>query len=348
MSAIVKNSTDQTIDIFVQDSSVSTGAGLTGLTYLTANLKCYYRRGPTGTPTELPLATQSVGGAHSDGGFVAVDGTNCPGQYRLDLSDAIVATGVDRVYLYLKGATNMSPVLREIELVDNVSLDSSGHVTLAAGSLTSSKFGAGAIDAAAIADGAIDAGAIASNTITAAKFASGAITAAAYAANAITSTVIADDAITAAKVAADAVTEIQSGLATAAALTTVDDFLDTEIAAIKAKTDQLTFTDTNRVDSTIQSTSVNTLRKNVARANYMFKMVDETDLKTAETGATVTATRSIDGAAFAACANSIAEVSNGWYKIDLATTDLNGDVIVLRFTGTGCHPYEAVIITQPT
>jgi hypothetical protein len=45
--------------------------------------------------------------------------------------------------------------------------------------------------------------------------------------------------LTASALAADAVTEIQSGLATAAALATVDDFLDTEIAAIKAKTDNL-------------------------------------------------------------------------------------------------------------
>jgi hypothetical protein len=52
--------------------------------------------------------------------------------------------------------------------------------------------------------------------------------------------------LTASGLAADAVTEIQSGLATSSALTTVsgkidtvDDFLDTEIAAIKAKTDNL-------------------------------------------------------------------------------------------------------------
>lgn len=37
----------------------------------------------------------------------------------------------------------------------------------------------------------------------------------------------------------DAVTEIQSGLATAAALTTIDDFLDTEVAAILADTNEL-------------------------------------------------------------------------------------------------------------
>lgn len=216
MVAIVKDSTDQTVDIFVADSSSTTGAGLTGLAYNTASLVCYYRRGATGTPTALTLATQTVGGAHSDGGFVAVDGTNAPGQYRLDLSDAICATGVDRVYVHLKGAANMAPVVKEIELVDAA------------------------------------------------------------------------------------------------------------------------------------SASLNTIRKNTGFTGYMFKMVDATDLKTAETGVTVTATRSIDGNSFSACANSITEVSDGWYKINLATTDLNGNVIVLRMTGTGCHPYEAVIITQPT
>lgn len=74
----------------------------------------------------------------------------------------------------------------------------------------------------------------------AAAIASGGITAASFATN----------AIDAAALAADAVTEIQSGLATAAALATVDARLDTEIpailaavdtevAAIKAKTDNL-------------------------------------------------------------------------------------------------------------
>ncbi len=50
---------------------------------------------------------------------------------------------------------------------------------------------------------------------------------------------MAADVLTAAATAADFTTEIQSGLATAAALATVDDFLDTEVAAIKAKTDNL-------------------------------------------------------------------------------------------------------------
>jgi hypothetical protein len=53
-------------------------------------------------------------------------------------------------------------------------------------------------------------------------------------AGAINAAAIATDAIDSDAIAASAVTEIQSGLATAAALATVDDFLDTEIAAILA------------------------------------------------------------------------------------------------------------------
>ena len=50
-----------------------------------------------------------------------------------------------------------------------------------------------------------------------------------------------------------AATRAALGLASAnldTQLTTIDDFLDTEVAAIKAKTDQLTFTTANRVDAT--------------------------------------------------------------------------------------------------
>lgn len=165
----------------------------------------------------------------------------------------------------------------------------------------------GAIGAATLASDTLTAAKIAADAITAAKIADGAIDAATFAANAITSTVLAADAITAAKLAADVTTELQSGLATAANLATVDtvvdaikavtdllpdagaltslatqasvntidDFLDTEIAAIlaavdtevaailaavdtevaaiKAKTDQLTFTVANQVDANMQS-----------------------------------------------------------------------------------------------
>lgn len=89
------------------------------------------------------------------------------------------------------------------------------------------------------------------------------------------------------------------------------------------------------------------ITKNTALANFEFLMVDATDGYTAETGLTITATRSIDGAAFAACANSATEVSNGIYKIDLAAADLNGNVITLKFAATGARTRIITIVTQP-
>ena len=114
---LVKASTDVTVYVFIQDDTATDGSGLTGLVYNSAGLTCYYVRS-LAAAAQLTLATQTVTGAHSDGGFVEVDATNLPGVYRLDLSDTIVATGVDSVLVMLKGATNMAPVLTEIQLTD--------------------------------------------------------------------------------------------------------------------------------------------------------------------------------------------------------------------------------------
>jgi uncharacterized protein YidB (DUF937 family) len=90
------------------------------------------------------------------------------------------------------------------------------------------------------------------------------------------------------------------------------------------------------------------VQKNVALNNFTFAMYDATDHFTLKTGLTITATRSIDGAAYAACANAASEIgTTGTYKINLATTDLNGDVIALRFTATGAEDTLFTIITEP-
>ncbi|NIO43708.1 MAG: hypothetical protein GTO41_28255, partial [Burkholderiales bacterium] len=89
------------------------------------------------------------------------------------------------------------------------------------------------------------------------------------------------------------------------------------------------------------------ITKNVALNNFMFLMIDSADHITGKTGLTVTAQRSIDGAAFASCANAVSEVSNGIYKINLAAADLNGNVITLLFTATGADARLITIVTQP-
>ena len=74
-------------------------------------------------------------------------------------------------------------------------------------------------------------------------------------------------------------------------------------------------------------------------------MVDSTGAP--KTGLTITAQRSIDGAAFAACTNSAAEVANGLYKINLSASDLNGSVITLRFTATGGSDRLITVVMVP-
>ena len=88
------------------------------------------------------------------------------------------------------------------------------------------------------------------------------------------------------------------------------------------------------------------IKKNAALAAFEFVMTDLTT-HAPKTGVTVTATRSLDGAAFGACANAVAELSNGVYTINLAAADLNANVVTFRFTGTASDDLLATVITQP-
>ena len=88
------------------------------------------------------------------------------------------------------------------------------------------------------------------------------------------------------------------------------------------------------------------IQKNTALNNFEFLMVDSTDNKTGKTGLTVTATRSIDGTAFSACANAAVEVSGGIYKINLAAADLNGDIVTFKFSGAGANDRFVTVKTS--
>lgn len=267
---VIKGQASKLAQIFIQDSSSSVGAGLTGLVFNTASLSAYYYREGAASATAITLATMTLG-TWASGGFVVVDGTNLPGLYQLGIPDAALASGANSVVIMLKGASNMAPVVLEIQLV---SFDPNDSVRMGLTALP---------NAAAGANGGLPTG-----------NASGQVAVASIANNAITAAAIATDAIDNDAIAASAVTEIQAGLSTYAGgdtagtttllsrlsaaragyldnlsagavalassildaagirsalglasanldtqLTTIDDFLDTEIAAIKAKTDNL-------------------------------------------------------------------------------------------------------------
>lgn len=99
------------------------------------------------------------------------------------------------------------------------------------------------------------------------------------------------------------------------------------------------------VTAAVNTTSA--VKKNTARAAFPFSMIDTTT-KVPVTGKTVTVTRSIDGAAFAAgTLSAVTELSDGVYLADFAAADLNGDCIVLKATATGCDVTLERILTQP-
>lgn len=106
--------------------------------------------------------------------------------------------------------------------------------------------------------------------------------------------------------------------------------LSADVTAIKNKTDNLPVS----------------IKKNVALNNFEFLMVDSADHITPKTGLTVSGYISKDGGAFSALTNSVTEISNGIYKVNLTQAEMNADVITLRFTATGADDRFITIFTD--
>jgi hypothetical protein len=94
---IIKAGTSQRIshvDLF----DPVTGSPKTGLVFNSSGLTCYFTR-PGSASVAVTLVTQTVTGAYANatgnagGGFVEVDSAHCPGRYRFDIPDAMIAAG---------------------------------------------------------------------------------------------------------------------------------------------------------------------------------------------------------------------------------------------------------------
>jgi len=167
-----------------------------------------------------------------------------------------IAAGGITASSFASGAIDATAIAADAIGASEIAADAIGASEIAANAIGASEIASDAIAAAEIADGAIDAATFASGAITATVIATDAIGAAEIAADAIGASEVAADAIASSELAATAVTEIQTGLATSSALTTLDgkiDTVDTVADAIKAKTDQLTFGVTNQLDVNVES-----------------------------------------------------------------------------------------------
>lgn len=121
--SIKKGTTSKLIQFLIQDSTKLDGGGLTGLVHDSSSLTAYYYREGAGSAVAIALKTMTLGTWTTEG-FVAVDGTNMPGLYQLGIPDLALASGANSVTIMLKGATNMVPVVIEIELTATDNQDS--------------------------------------------------------------------------------------------------------------------------------------------------------------------------------------------------------------------------------
>lgn len=334
MKQIIKFDNNSNIHrVFIQDSSSTVGAGLAGLTSASTGMIISTIANNEATATVYTVAASNVETITTLGTYAAptaskcrfkeVDATNMPGVYELQFADARYSVASsNQLQVMISGATNAAPCLFEVQLDTNTAADIYTRVGAPAGASI-------AADLAVIDDFVDDL----------------------------------ETRLTATR--AGYLDNLSAGaVATQASVNTIDDFIDTEIgtiitnvAAVKADTAAIlldTGTDgvvvpqaqADKVWATTARTLTNIgIKKNTALANFEFMLVDSTDHVTPKTGVTVTATRSIDGAAFGACANAVTELSNGIYKISLAAADLNGDVVTLRFTGTAADDRLLTIIT---
>ena len=206
----------------------ATGADATGLTIADFDLQYVRTRtAPVAKVDAIALAATDT--AHTDNRGIEIDATDQPGLYRFDWPDAAFAAGGKEVILSVKHTSCLTEHLR-------VEIDPFGAP--AGASL--------AADIAAIEAQTDDIGA-----------AGAGLTAVPWNAawDAEVQSEVADalavyDPPTNAEM--EARTIVSANYATASALDTVDNFLDTEITAIKDKTDMLTFTVANQVDVNIQ------------------------------------------------------------------------------------------------
>lgn len=114
---VAAGTTSKMMTVFIQSSTSTTGAGLTGLTYASAGLEWYWFAEDSTTSTTVTLATMTLG-TWATGGFVQVDPTNLPGFYEIGIPNAVLANTNSRTWvtMLLQGAAGMVPVPIEIEL----------------------------------------------------------------------------------------------------------------------------------------------------------------------------------------------------------------------------------------
>jgi len=113
--SVLAGSTGVSVNLFINSSTSTTGAGQSGIVFNAASFTAYSIRQRT-TATPITLATSTVGNGWTSGGFIEIDSTHCPGWYNFDIPNAVIGTGSPFASVHFQGAAGMAPLPLEIEL----------------------------------------------------------------------------------------------------------------------------------------------------------------------------------------------------------------------------------------
>lgn len=198
--SIVAGATSQSVNVFVRDSTSTTGGGLASIapaggSLLSGTKLDYSFTGASAARVNVSLAVlATVGAAYSSAGIVQIDNTNMIGWIRIDIPNAALAAASGRcVSFLLWGGTNMAPTPFEIELtatnnqdgvhfgitgIPNAAAGASGGLLISGSNAGTTTFGALTVTGATTLTGAVSLGSTlgVTGTTTFAAIATGTIT----------------------------------------------------------------------------------------------------------------------------------------------------------------------------
>ena len=108
-------------------------------------------------------------------------------------------------------------------------------------------------------------------------------------------------------------------------------------AAVSTSTAQLGVNVVNFTDA------AGPFKKGVAVPKFMFYV--ELTAGGPATAKTVTVQVAKDGGAFSTVSDTVTEISNGWYEVDLSATEMNADVVAFKATAALCNQVNLTLVT---
>ena len=105
--------TSQILNLFVQNATVTTGAGLANV--VASSVNAYWLRSDATGISSTVMTSSALVGTFSSGGWVQVNSNSTLGWYQFGIPNAALASG-DSVLLHIYNAPNMAPLPVEIEL----------------------------------------------------------------------------------------------------------------------------------------------------------------------------------------------------------------------------------------